>query len=277
MTAPRTLPWLAAILVIAALGFALSATGLLRPLQSVSQTIAEPLQLTVQRLTGPAADFVSTLGRAGQLRDENRDLRIENERLRSELADAREEGSRAGELIDLLGVSSQFSRDRLVFASVVAHDPSPLRSTIAINRGSRDGIEEGMVVLGKGGALIGTVTKVLGGTSWVRLLSDPASSVNALVQESRASALASGSVNRDLRMEFVQQGTAVKPGDTIVTSGLGGSYPPGLLIGKVASVQGNPVDMFLRVRVEAAVRLASVETVSVLTSFRPAPVEEATR
>jgi rod shape-determining protein MreC len=140
---------------------------------------------------------------------------------------------------------------------------------IAISRGRGDGIREGMPVLGRGGALVGTVERVQEGMSWVRLITDSQSDVNALIQESRAQALASGSADGRISMQFLVQGIEVKPGDTVLTSGLGGTYPSELLIGRIAAVEGSTLDVFKSAHVEPAVSLSTLESVAVLTSFQP--------
>ena len=273
MTSSRTMTWFVSVALLAALGLIMSFTGMARPLQSAAQRMAEPLESMLVDATAPLADFVANAGSYGRLRDDNRELRAENERLRSELALVREDGARAGELTDLLKIGNQLKGDQLTYAAIVARDPSAMRDVVAINRGTKDGVQNGMPVLGKGGALVGTVERALDGVSWVRLISDPRSRVNIVVQESRAMALASGSADRDVRLEFLPQSAAVKEGDTVLTSGLGGAYPAGLLIGRVDKVECGVAETFKRVTLEPAVRLASLETVAVLTSFRPASLE----
>jgi rod shape-determining protein MreC len=271
--APRIGAWILFTTVLGGAGLVLGLTGIARPAQSAAQWLTEPLTVAVNGLTAPLADFAANVGSFGRLREENRTLRAENERLQVELARAREEGSRAAELADLLRIGNQLNGDQFTYAAIIARDAGPLRDVVAINRGTRDGVEEGMVVLGKGGALVGAVEKALDTRAWVRLITDPRSGVNARIQESRAPALASGSSDGRLRLEYLAQAAVVNAGDTVLTSGLGGSYPEGLLIGRVAKVEGGPLDVFKRVEVDPAVGLGSLETVAVLTSFRPLPIE----
>ncbi len=70
-------------------------------------------------------------------------------------------------------------------------------------------------------------------------------------------------------MEFVTQDSAIKEGDTVLTSGLGGTYPPGLVIGRVTGVTGNPQEVFRHVKVEPLASLSRLENVLVMTSFVP--------
>ena len=82
-------------------------------------------------------------------------------------------------------------------------------------------------------------------------------------------AVVSGQFGHALQLEFVAAGTDVKPGDTVITSGLGGNYPKGLLIGRVSSVQGAASDLFKQIGVDPAVRPGTLESVLVMTSFIP--------
>jgi rod shape-determining protein MreC len=264
MTSSRTMSWLLSVSLIAIVGFILSAIGLAGPLRSGVQLVAEPLVAGVERVTSPVVDLVGNAGSYGDIRNENRD-----ERLRADLARLREERSRAEEIDELLNLRAARRDETFAFAAVIGRDPSPTRRVIEISRGAGDGVRAGMPVLGRGGALIGTVERVQEGTSWVRLITDPQSDVNALIQESRAQALASGGADGRITMQFLAQGIEVKPGDTVLTSGLGGTYPGGLLIGRIASVDGGALDVFKDAQVEPAVRLSSLESVAVLTSFQP--------
>lgn len=273
MTLPRTLTWFLTVVALAGGGLLMSLTGVARPLQSAAHRIAEPAETVLRSLSTPLTEGLATLTSLRRLRAENRELRLENERLRVALAQAREDDVRAAGLTELLRLASQFGSDKLTVANVIGRDPSPMRAVVLIDRGTRDGVQNGMPVLGKGGALVGTVERALEGNAWVRLITDPKSAANAIVQESRWSAVAVGSPDHTVRMEFLEQGAEVKPGDTVITSGLGGVYPPGLLIGRVAKVEGGPLDVFKRVQVEPAARLSSLEAVAVLTGFHPTPIE----
>lgn len=269
MTSSRTSSWLFTVGAIALAGILLSAAGLGGPLRSVAGVFAAPVEGLLTRLTSPLVDLIGHAGSYGAIRDENRDLRVENERLRADTARLREDQTRAIDVADLLNLRTIRPNDTYALASVIARDPSPGRTVVAINRGSNDGVGEGMAVLGRGGALVGTIERVELSISWVRLITDARSDVNALIQESRAQALASGQPNGAISMQFLAEGVDVRPGDSVVTSGLGGSYPSGLLIGRVSQVEGNTLDLFKRVQIEPQVRLPGLESVAVLTSFQP--------
>ena len=109
--------------------------------------------------------------------------------------------------------------------------------------------------------------------AWVTLITDPKSAVSAIVQESRAEGVVAGNYDGSLNMEFVGQGATVKQGDFVLTSGVGGGYPPNVVIGRVAAVQKTDQDLFQSVHVDHLASLSGIEKVLVLTSFVPQRLE----
>jgi rod shape-determining protein MreC len=128
-----------------------------------------------------------------------------------------------------------------------------------------------MIALTRQGSLIGTVTEVLDDVAWVTLISDPTSAVSATVQASKVQGIVAGSTDGTLTMEFVDRTADVTKGDLVVTSAVGGSYPPGELVGEVVDVEQTPQELFKSVTVQPLADLSHIESVIVLTSFEPAP------
>jgi rod shape-determining protein MreC len=131
-----------------------------------------------------------------------------------------------------------------------------------------------MIVVTEGRSLVGSVSKVFDDYAWVTLITDPKSAVSAIVQESRAEGVVAGNYGGALNMEFVGQGAAVKQGDFVLTSGVGGGYPPGIVIGRVSTVQKADQDLFQSVHVDHLASLSSLDRVLVLTSFEPKRLEK---
>src|SRR4030042_1835321 len=154
--------------------------------------------------------------------------------------------------------------DRIAERQDLEEENSQLRQQIE-QRGAG-----GMVVMSAGSSLVGVVSAALDDFAWVTLITDPNSSVNAMVMESRTQGVVSGTLHAGLKMELLPQEEVVQPGSTVATSGLGGNFPDALLIGEVVSVQGSPQDIFQKAEVEPAADLTRLETVLVLTSFQPA-------
>jgi rod shape-determining protein MreC len=248
---------------------ALSGIGLLRPFEDASFVLLAPVEDGLRSLAQPLADTVSNYGDVHDLTQQNERLRIENERLNSENARLRSESTRNVELERLLEVKNSLADQTFVAASIVARDPSNLRQIIFLDRGRSDGLKTGMPVVTEGNTLVGTLTRVEDDHAWVTLVTDVDSAVSALVLESRAQGVVAGGYNRKLSMEFVGQDAAVKENDTVVTSGLGGTYPAGLVIGRVTGVGGQRQEIFRSVTVEPLASLSRLETVLVMTSFVP--------
>ena len=140
---------------------------------------------------------------------------------------------------------------------------------VAINRGSNDGVLEDMLVLSPQGSVIGVVSRTLDGSSWVTLLTDQTSAISAFVQESRVQGVIAGSPDGSLTLEFVEDTADVKDGDLVLTSGTGGRFPAGELIGQVVDVQQSPEELFQEVRIEPLADFSRLEDVLILTSFAP--------
>jgi rod shape-determining protein MreC len=252
---------------------AFSGIGLLRPLENLSYVILAPVESLLRSVAEPIANTVSNYGDTRELTRDNNALRSEVERLNGEVARLREEAVLSEDLQRLLEVKNSIADQQFLAARVTARSPSNLRDVIAIDRGKGDGMKAGMPVVTEGKTLVGTVTDVHDGYSWVKLVTDVDSAVSGLILESRAQGVVSGGYNRRLSMEFVTQEAIVKQGDTVLTSGLGGSYPQGLVIGRVTGVKGNPQELFRQVTVEPLASLSRLENVLVMTSFVPNRIE----
>lgn len=251
---------------------ALSGIGLLRPVEDISYTLLSPIEKLLRSTAEPIADIVANYGDVSDLTRENDALRAENERLEAEIARLREEASRTAELERLLDTRNALEGQTFATASVISRDPSNLRRRIAIDVGREDGVRKGMPVITEGTTLVGTISQVEDGHSWVTLVTDVDSAVSAILLESRAEGVLTGSYSRQLRLDFVEQSATVNEGDTVLTSGLNGTYPKDLVIGKVTGVGANRQELFRRVTVEPLASLSRLETVLVMTSFVPTEV-----
>lgn len=270
----RTLAWTGFIAIAAFVLMGASRLTLLDPVENVTLNVTAPAQTTMRSITRPIADWVNNLTDAGALSSENQRLRAENERLTSALARAREGSIEQARTLELAGAQAQFPEGQLLAASVVARDSSNLRALIAIDKGSSDGVREGMIIVSAGPSLVGRVSKAFDDYAWVTLITDPTSAVSARVQESRSEGVVAGNYGGDLRMEFVGQGAAVKEGDFVLTSGVGGSYPEGIVIGRVSKISKTEQDLFQQVSVDHLASLAGIEDVLVVTSFEPRPIAQ---
>lgn len=265
----RAVHWTAALIVVSVALIVGSHWGVLDPAEELAHSALSPLQRGLRNVSDPVADWLSNVTEVGELSDENKALREENEKLKEELARLRESEIRFKQLEELLRIEQAHPEEEYLAANVLAKDPSNLKELVAIDRGKRDGVQKGMIVVSEGHSLVGTVTAVLENHAWVTLITDPNSAVSAMVQESRAQGVVTGSYDHTLSIEFVSQGAAVNEGDIVLTSAIGGHYPAGLVIGEVTAVDSTPQELFKKVAVQPLARLGHLETVLVLTSFLP--------
>jgi rod shape-determining protein MreC len=270
MSLSRPMAWTLSLVLLAAAGLGMARTGMASPFQSFFGRVFTPVEGGVHALTQPVADFIANAGNIGRIKQENQDLRAENERLKTQVTQMQEAQAEATQTADLQSAAQLFPNADFLDASVIAHGSDNIHDTVELDKGSSDGLQTGMIVMGKGGALIGVVYKTMSTASWVRLITDPDSDVNGVVLETRAMGTVSGALNQRLQLQFVQENTDVQAGDTVITSGLGGNFPKGLLIGRVSKVAGGQNDLFKTIAIDPAIRPDTLEEVLVMTSFLPA-------
>lgn len=272
----RLLWWTLTVVSVSLLSIVLSESRTLDPLQNLSLTVAAPLENGLRELAEPIADFFEGLLSRGDLKRENERLRQELERLQGQVASAEDAQRRALELEEALGVKESRPDDEFVVADIIARDPSGVKRALAINRGSKDGLDEGMVVLSGRGSLVGTVSRVYEDFAWLRLITDPNSAVNVVILAegddggTEVRGLAAGDLGGRLSLEMVPAEAQITEGDLVTTSGLGGNYPRALLLGSVRSVEDKPQALFKRATLEPTADLSALDTVMVITSFLPA-------
>jgi rod shape-determining protein MreC len=268
----RTRTWLGFVIALGVLFMGASYFSIFDPLENVVLGVTAPVEQALQSATRPIADTVNNLTDSGRLSEENQELLSDNERLYAELAQAREAEAELERLKQFVGVQGETAPGALVAADIFARDPANARDIVAINRGSDDGLAEGMIVLTEQGSLVGSVTEVLGDHAWVTLITDPSSAVSAMVQESRVQGVVSGAADGSLRMEFVEETADIQEGNLLLTSGIGGGYPQGEPIGRIVKVERAGQELFQEVEVQPLADLSRLESLLVLTSFVPVEV-----
>lgn len=192
------------------------------------------------------------------------ELRRQNEELTELLTQTEEYRLEIERLQGLLNLKETYNIEG-VSGRVIGHSTDAWNQTITIDIGSSSGVEAGLTVLGPSG-VVGQVVSVSAGSSTVRLLTDPSSGVAAMIQSTRAEGIVRGSLNGLLHLENVDEDVVVEVGDVVLTSGLGGSFTRGLLIGQVVRVTGKASDDTRTIVVAANEQAASLEEVMVVFS-----------
>ena len=245
------------LIIFHQLGYLKSAEGII--LRGLS-----PVEGFFYNLGKRTRGFFNFLSSVKNLDKENAELQKEINQLLAEnikLKEVKRENKFLRKQLDFV----ESSEYKLISAFVLARDPSGLFQFITINKGERDGVEQGMPVIISGGILVGKVKETTRTTSKVLLITDSSSRLPGLIQESRATGIVKGKMSLGLVMEMIPQDIKVEREDIIITSDLGGEFPKGLLIGKVEEVQTAENELFQKARVKPACDFRNLEIVSVIT------------
>lgn len=235
--------------------------GPLHTLRSGVHAVATPIERAGEWLTRPARGLFAWASDLGVSRSKLDALEEQNAELRSRVAALQEAALENERLSKLLGFVETGELETL--GARVIGRPTDYSQVLTIDRGSADGITVGMPVLGNSG-VVGQTIEVTKHSAKVQLITDSESGVAALIQSNRSEGVVRGSVTRSLTMEFVSRETSVTVGDVIVTSGLGGVYPKGLLIGEVTKVSNLPAALYQEIELATAVDPTQLEEVVVV-------------
>jgi rod shape-determining protein MreC len=205
------------------------------------------------------------------LRERNAELEAENSRLQTQIIVLQQQISEAQVLYGLLNFERQQPENQYVAASVIGRDPNPFMGYIIIKAGSDQGIRRGMPVVTEQG-LVGRISTVSASASLVQLITDPSSAVNVRLSSSQTEAILSGSVTGDVILDLVPQDITIQPGELVLTSGLGGNYPPNIVIGQVLNVRRQENELFQGASVQTVVDFSQLQVILVITNFQPVDI-----
>ena len=210
----------------------------------VTDQIMPSMDWLMAPVTG-AVSLVRNVQSYQRLVDQNRELRSELRQMQAWKEAALQLEQENARLLDLNNVRLD-PRLTYITGVVIADSGSPFRQSVLLNVGARDGILDGWAAM-DGIGLVGRVSGVGDNTSRVILLTDATSGVPATIQPSGQTAIVAGDNSAAPLLDFIENAELVRPGDRVVTSGDGGLFPAGLLIGQVAADRGGR----LRVRLSA--------------------------
>jgi len=229
--------------------------------------VMRPVQAAAARLGDGASSIVRDYLDLVQVREENTRLHAKIAELtagQAQIAELQTENQHLAELLELrdaLGLGA-------VAASVIGSDATGLAHTLVLGQGSSSGLRPGMAVLSNRG-VVGRIIDTSRHAARVLLIDDHNSALDGFDERSRARGIVAGVVDDGIIMKYVDRSEDLKPGDTIVTSGLDGIFPRGLLVGIVASVHREGPGLFLAVQVRPAVDFHALEQVLIVTQQAP--------
>lgn len=215
-------------------------SGVTRTVRDAARDSMAPVQSAVDDALSPVDDWIDGVTRSADLKQENRVLRRDLARARGEAAAARSANLENRELRELAKL--EYAPDIPgVTAQVVAASPGNFESTVALDKGTDDGVMNGQPVVA-GDGLVGRVVDVSRRRATVLLLTDPQSGVSVRLEGTNQPGVANGRAGGDLlRLEAVPPDVRVRKGDLVFTSGLNISiYPAGIPVGRVVEVRRIP-------------------------------------
>lgn len=148
-------------------------------------------------------------------------------------------------------------------AQVVLHDMTGWFQTLITDKGFRDNIASDMAVVNDEG-VVGRIMDISDRYSRVLLITDPGSSVDAIIQRNRVRGILAGKDANSCILKYVRGNLDVQVGDLIITSGKDGVFPKGLRLGTVQGVFKDPVDLFQKIEVKPLVRLSAIEELLII-------------
>lgn len=254
-------------------------TGSLHVLQRGAQEVLSPIQSGASRALKPLRDAIGWTGDTLSAKGENDRLRAEVGRLRRQLAanqTARRDIEQLSGFAEIARADGFPQGTAPVTARVIARSPTVWWSSVQINKGSSDGVEVDQPVI-TGDGLAGKITAVTGGTATVTLITDERSAVSAQVMPAGADGIVRPKVGDpdDLLLDFVEKGSRIKSGQTVVTSGFRASpgleslFPRGVPVGRVKKVDRSELDIYQTVHIDPFAELKRMDFVQVLAAARP--------
>ncbi len=203
-------------------------------------------------------------------------LHRENEQLKKKIAELQRENAQMREAVlahERLQKLLQFretAASTVVVAEVVGRDPSSWFKSITINKGEKDGVRKGMAVISSEGA-IGQILKIAPSHSVVLLITDYNSALDAIVQRTRAKAIVEGRGENRCQLKYLLRAEDVAVGDKVITSGLVGNFPKGVMIGEVRKIDKKGHGIFQYAELVPSVDFTRLEEVLVVKESPPPP------
>lgn len=249
-----------------------SESGLFHRIQRLSMDIISPLQKGADKILSPVKEGISFLSDMGRARGERDRLREENKELQNRLLELEKMRRENEELRKMIAYQESNPEMDLMVVDVIGANPDIWEQTIQIGAGTNRGLQKYMAILSEDGSLIGRIVLCTSEVSVVQLITDDKSSVGAMLQDNAEMGIVKGEGRGGVRLELLNQNAEVETGDVVVTSGLGGTCPPGIRIGTVSEISERRPDLSVGIIIEPSASLTRLDRVMVVLSPAPSTV-----
>ena len=260
--------WTLLLLVVAFLGLSLKFPGVGESIRNGFHAVLSPIERVVSSIGGSVSNGLSSTVHLFSLKEENTALKKENDRLNNQLLQSQELQEENRRLSELLGYKNLHTDWNFYPVRIIGREGSFQNFFLILSQGSEVGIQKDMPVV-DGRGLVGIVRESWSGGARVQMITDSSYAVGAMVQRSgsRTSGVVEGNNDHPAtpRLINLSSDADVQIGDDIVTSGLGGLYPKGILIGQVASIHKDEGGLLKAAWIEPSARINRMEEVLVMT------------
>lgn len=251
------------IVLFLILNFIIPQKYFLAPFRNLVFRLSTPLTRIFYKGGTKTGGFFYNISQIKRLADEKSELEKKNAELELENSKLAEVLKENEVLRAELGLKAKLADQELVAADIIGRGPGDSNGGLILNKGRKDGLKEDLPVVSNG-MLLGKLTEVSNDYSRLILIVDESSVVNAMVEETRASGVVKGEVGFNLIIDSIPQEYPLKIGERIITSGLGGTMPKGLIIGEVAEILSPQSEIFQSARVKPAADFNHLEIVFII-------------
>jgi len=227
-------------------------------------SISSPIQKTLWQAGDNVSDFFSGIFNAQELKKEKDEIFLQNLELIAQISALKELEKENKDLREALslGLEKDF---QLVLSQVINKDIS--QDSLLINKGSEDGIVPGLSVITSQKTLLGQIGKVYKDFSEVVLITSKESSFDAKITEKEIYGVVKGEGNLKASLSLLPKEEDISEGETIVTSALGGIFPPKLLVGRIKEIKKTDIESFQTAELTLGFDLGELENLFIITNF----------
>ncbi len=267
------IPVMFLIISVSVVNITLKREYVFKSLETPLLTALSPVQKTLSDLGFTIRETLNTIPQFFYLKQENEALKNQVAELLQYKQNLVEYQKENQELRSLLGFRNRSFQYDLEAAEVIARDPGNWFNVITIDKGESHGIEKDMAVITDKG-LVGYILSTTSNTSKVMLITDERSSVSAMIQRTRDNGVVKGTIdpapNGYLKMVFLPHDANLVKGDIVISSGLGGLIPKGIVIGEVEEANKESYELMQYAIIKPSVDFLKLERVFVIKGEKEA-------
>ena len=246
-------------------------SGSTDPLSNLANTLTSPFKSGVSAMLDWAEGVYGYVFQFSEMEQELSDLRRRVADLEEQARQGQEALAENAQLRELLNLQERRKDLEFESAKITARSTSNWESTLTISKGSAAGVEAGDCVITETGVLVGVVSETSLLSSTVATLIDTSIEVGGVVTRTYSAGILEGDfdlMNQGLlRLSYLPEGAGLVAGDEVLTSGLGGIYPAGLVVGRVQGVFNDAAGMSRYAIVDPSVELGGLIEVFVIKDF----------